>query len=122
MTFIRSTSIVTDTALTVDNLTGGTNGKVVRISGSNTVTNAANTDSAVQLNAVLIKQNNVYYASGVITGFTSLSAGSPYFLGSDGSLVSTPPSPSGSTRVLYLGFALNPTDFMFRPGVPISGV
>jgi hypothetical protein len=122
MTFIRSTSIVTDTAITVDNLTGGTNGKVVRVSGSNTVTNAANTDSAVQLNAVLIKQNNVYYASGVITGFTSLSAGSPYFLGVDGSLVSTPPTPSGSTRVLYLGFALNTTDLLFRPGTPISGV
>jgi hypothetical protein len=122
MTFIRSTSIVTDTAITVDNLTGGTNGKVVRVSGSNTVSNAANTDSAVQLNAVLIKQNNVYYASGVITGFTSLSAGSPYFLGVDGSLVSTPPTPSGSTRVLYLGFALNTTDLLFRPGTPISGV
>jgi hypothetical protein len=122
MTFIRSTSIVTDTAITVDNLTGGTNGKVVRVSGSNTVSDAANTDSAVQLNAVLIKQNNVYYASGVITGFTSLSAGSPYFLGVDGSLVSTPPTPSGSTRVLYLGFALNTTDLLFRPGTPISGV
>jgi hypothetical protein len=122
MSFIRSTSIVTDTAITVGNLTGGTNGKVVRISGSNTVTNAANTDSAVQLNSVLIKQNNVYYASGVVTGFSSLSAGSPYFLASDGTITSAPPTPSSSVRVLYLGFALNTTDLLFRPGTPISGV
>lgn len=122
MTFIRSTSVVTDTAITVGNLTGGTNGKVVRVSGSNTVTNAANTDTAVQLNAVLLKQNNVYYASGVVSGFTSLSAGSPYFLASDGSLTSSPPTPTSSVRVLYLGFALNSTDLLFRPGTPISGV
>jgi hypothetical protein len=122
MTFIRSTSVVTDTAITVGNLTGGTNGKVVRISGSNTVTNASNTDTAVQLNAILIKQNNVYYASGVVTGFTSLSAGSPYFLASDGTLTSAPPTPTASTRVLFLGFALNTTDLLFRPGTPISGV
>lgn len=122
MTFIRSTSVVTDTAITVGNLTGGTNGKVVRVSGSNTVTNAANTDTAVQLNAVLLKQNNVYYATGVVTGFTSLSAGSPYFLASDGSLTSSPPTPTSSVRVLYLGFALNSTDLLFRPGTPISGV
>jgi hypothetical protein len=74
------------------------------------------------LNAVLIKQNNVYYASGVITGFSSLAAGSPYFLGTDGSLTSSPPTPTSSVRVLYLGFALNATDLLFRPGTPISGV
>lgn len=121
MAFIKSTSIVTDTAITVPNLTGGTNGKVVRINGTNSVTNAANTDSAVQLNSVLIKQNDSYYASGVVSGFTSLSPGSPYFLASDGTLTSTPPVPTASVRVLYVGFALNTTDILFRPGTPISG-
>lgn len=122
MTFIRSTSVVTDTAITVGNLTGGTNGKVVRITGSNTASDASNTDTAVQLNSVLLKQNNVYYASGVVSGFSSLSAGSPYFLASDGTLTSAPPAPSSTVRVLYLGFALNSTDLLFRPGTPISGV
>lgn len=122
MSFIRSTSVVTDTAITVGNLSGGTNGRVVRMSGSNTVTNAANTDTGVQLNSVLLKQNNVYYASGVVSGFTSLSAGSPYFLASDGTLTSSPPTPTSSVRVLYVGFALNATDLLFRPGTPISGV
>ena len=58
MAFIKSTSVVTDTAITVPNLTGGTNGRVVRVNGTNSVTNALNTDSAVQLNSVLIKQND----------------------------------------------------------------
>lgn len=119
--FITSTSVITDTAITVPNLTGGTNGKVVRVNGSNTVTDAFNSASAVQLNAVLIKMDNIYYAAGVVSGFTSLSAGSPYFLGADGSITSTPPTPSTTTRVLYLGFALNTTTLLFRPGIPISG-
>lgn len=119
--FIRSTSTITDVALTVPNLTGGTNGKVVRIDGTNVVTNALNTDSAVQLNTVLIKQNDTYYAGGLVSGFTSLSPGSPYFLASDGSITSTPPIPTASVRVLFLGFAINTTDLLFRPGTPISG-
>lgn len=121
MTFIKSTSVITDTALTVPNLTGGTDGKVVRVNGANTVVNASNGDSAVQLNAVLLKQNGIYYSAGVVPGFTSLTSGSPYFLSSDGSLTSTPPVPSTTVRVLYLGFALNTTDLVFRPGIPISG-
>lgn len=121
MSFIKSTSTVTDTALTVPGLTGGTNGRVVRISGSNTATDASSADSAVQLNSVLIKQNDTYYSSGLVTGFTSLSSGSPYFLASDGTPTSTPPTPTASVRVLYLGFAINTTDLMFRPGTPISG-
>jgi hypothetical protein len=121
MPFIKSTSIITSTAVIVSSLTGGTNGKVVRVDGENTVTDASNTDSVTQLNAVLIKIENIYYASGVISGFTSLSAGSPYFLGSDGSIVSTPPTPSATVRALYIGFAINSTDLVFRPGIPISG-
>lgn len=119
--FIRSSSTITDIALTVPNLTGGTNGRVVRISGTNIATTALNTDSAVQLNAVLLKQNDIFYAGGVVSGFTNLSAGSPYFLAADGTITSTAPVPTSTTRVLYLGFALNSTDLLFRPGTPISG-
>lgn len=121
MGFIASTSVVTDIALTVPNLSGGTNGKVVRISGSNTATDAANTDSAVQLNTVLIKMGGSYYAAGVVDGFTSLSPGSPYFLSTAGDITATPPTPSSTVRVLYLGFALNTTTLLFRPGIPITG-
>lgn len=121
MPFIKSTSVITDIAITVPGLTGGTNGKVVRVNGENTTVNALNTDSVSQLNAVLIKMGDIYYAAGVVSGFTSLSAGSPYFLGSDGSIVSTPPTPTTSVRALYLGFAINSTDLVLRPGIPISG-
>ena len=121
MPFVKSTSTITSTAVTVPGLTGGTNGKVVRISGENTVVNAANTDSVSQLNTVLLKVDNVYYASGVVGGLTSLAAGSPYFLASDGTLTSTPPTPTSLVRALYLGLAINTTELVFRPGIPISG-
>jgi hypothetical protein len=121
MTFVKSTSTVTDTAITVPSLTGGTDGKVVRISGSNSCTDASSGDSAVQLNAILLKQNGIYYASGVVPGFTSLSAGSPYFLAANGSITSSPPTPTSTVRTVFLGFAINSTDFLFKPGTPISG-
>lgn len=122
MSFIKSTGVITDIALTVPNLTGGTNGRVVRINGSNTVTDASNTDTPVQLNALLFKQGNIYYAGGLITGLSSLSAGSPYFLNTTGVITSTPPTPTSSVRVVFIGFAINTTDLVFRPGTPISGV
>lgn len=122
MSFIKSTGIITDVAITVPNLTGGTDARVVRVNGSNTVVDAANTDSAVELNSLLFKQNGIYYAAGLITGLSSLSAGSPYFLSTLGNITSTPPVPSISVRVVYIGFAINTTDLIFRPGMPISGV
>ena len=119
--FITTTSVITDVAITVPNLTGGTNQRVVRINGTNTVVDAANSDTVSQLNTVLIKTGDVYYAGGVVTGFTGLSAGSSYFLSTAGNITATPPTPTASVRVLYLGFALNTTDLLFRPGIPITG-
>jgi hypothetical protein len=121
MGFIKSTSQITDRAITVSNLTGGTNGKIVRVNGNNTVTDAAWTDTASQLNAVLFKQAGVYYASGVIPGIGGLTAGSAYFLGEFGALTTNPPTPSSTVRVLFIGFALNTSDLLLRPGIPISG-
>lgn len=121
MAFIKSTSQVTDTAITVDGLTGGTNGNVVRVTGNNTVTDCAWTDTAAQLNSVLFKQGGIYYAAGVIPGIGGLTAGASYFLGETGGLTSAPPTPSSTVRVLFLGFALNGNDLLFRPGIPISG-
>ena len=121
MSFVKSTNVVTNTAITVDGLSGGTNGKVVRISGANTVTNAASSNSVSQLNTVLFKQGDLYYGEGVIAGLSGLSSGASYFLGSDGSPTASPPTPSASVRSLYIGFALNTTDLYFRPSIPISG-
>ena len=121
MSFVKSTNVVTNTAITVDGLSGGTNGKVVRISGANTVTNAASSNSVSQLNTVLFKQGDLYYGEGVITGLSGLSSGASYFLGSDGSPTASPPTPTASVRSLYIGFALNTTDLYFRPSIPISG-
>lgn len=119
--FITSTSVVTDVALTVPNLSGGTNGKVVRINGTNTCVDAANSDTVSQLNTVLIRMHDEFYAAGVVSGFAGLNPGSSYFLGLAGGISATPPIPTTSVRVLYLGFALNNTDLLFRPGIPITG-
>jgi hypothetical protein len=121
MAFVKSTSLITSTAITVDGLSGGTNGKVVRINGNNTVTDTTWGDTASQLNAVLLKVDGIYYAGGVVPGLSGLTAGSPYFLGEFGGLTSNPPTPSSTIRVLFLGFALNTSDLLFRPGIPISG-
>jgi len=121
MAFVKSTSTISSNSVTVSGLSGGTNGKVVRISAANTAADAANTDTSLQLQSVLIKINDVYYSSGVVSGFTGLSPGSPYYLAADGNLTPTPPSPSSSVRVLFMGFALNTTDLLMRVGTPISG-
>lgn len=122
MSFFTATQATTQTAVTVTGLTGGTNGKVVRISGSNQVVDASYNNTTTQLNAVLLKSGDVYYASGVVPGFSGLTAGTSYFLASDGTLSASPPTPSSTVRILYLGFAINTTTIVFRPGIPISGV
>lgn len=119
--FVTSTSVVTDIAISVPNLTGGDNTKVVRISGTNQVINASQTDTTSQLNTVLIKMHDEYYALGVVSGYTSLNPGASYFLGINGAITATPPTPTSSVRVLYIGFAINTTDLFLRPGIPISG-
>lgn len=119
--FITTTSVITDTAITVPNLTGGDNGKVVRLNGTNSCVNASSGDTTSQLNTVLVKMADQYYAGGVVPGFTGLNPGSSYFLTTFGNITATPPTPTISVRVLYLGFALNTTDLLFRPGIPITG-
>jgi len=121
MSFVKSTNVITDVALTVSGLTGGTNGKIVRINGTNTVTDADSSDTSIQLNNVLIKINDIYYSWGLVQGFTGLSAGSTLFLAADGTPTSSPPTPSTTVRSLFIGFAVNSTDIIFRPGTPISG-
>jgi hypothetical protein len=121
MAFVKSTNIITDTALTVAGLSGGSNGKVVRISGNNTVTNASYNDTAAQLNAVLFRNDGIFYAAGVVPNVGGLTAGTAYFIDEFGGLTASPPSPSSTIRVLFIGFGINTTDLLFRPGIPISG-
>jgi len=121
MAFVKSTSTLSADAVTVPGLSGGDNGKVVRMTGANTLTNAANTDTVTQLMSLLIKISGEYYASGTVSGFTGLTPGSPYFLDATGGIVSSPPTPSSTTRAVTIGFAINSTDIVFRPGIPISG-
>lgn len=121
MSFFTASQATTQVAQTVPNLTGGTNGKVVRISASNTCVDASYNNTTTQLNAVLLKSGGVYYSAGVVDGFSGLTAGASYFLGSDGSITSSPPTPSASVRVLFVGFALNATTLLFKPSIPISG-
>lgn len=121
MSFFTATQATTQIAQTVPNLTGGTNGKVVRISSSNICVDASSNNSATQLNAVLLKSGDVYYSSGLVDGFTSLTPGASYFLSANGSITNAPPTPGTSTRVLFVGFAVNATTLLFKPGIPISG-
>ncbi len=121
MAFYTSTQATTQIAQTVPNLTGGTNGKVVRISASNTCVDATNLNTVSQLNAVLIKMGNVYYSSGLVDGFTGLVPGTSYFLSTGGDITSTPPVPSGSVRSLFIGYAVNSTALVFKPMIPITG-
>jgi len=121
MSFYTSTQATTQIAQTVPNLSGGTNGRVVRVSADNICVDASYNNTASQLNAVLIKQGDVYYSSGIVSGFTGLTPGSSYFLASDGSLTATPPTPTSSVRSLFIGFSVNSTSIIFRPGIPITG-
>lgn len=121
MAFVKSTSTLSADAITVPNISGGDNGKVVRITGANTAVNASNTDTSTQLQAVLVKIGGEYYAAGVVSGFSGLTPGSPYYLGTTGDLVASPPTPTTTTRALFIGFAINTTDIVMRPGIPISG-
>jgi hypothetical protein len=121
MTFIKSTSQLTSIAITIGNLVGGSNGKVVRINGNNAVTNASHLDTAAQLNSVLFRQDGIFYASGVVPNIGGLVAGASYFLDEFGGLTSTPAAPTSTIRVLFIGFGLNTTDLLLRPGIPISG-
>lgn len=121
MAFVKSTSTTTAEAITVSGLSGGTNGKCVRVTTNNTATDCTYNDSVSQLNSVLFKNNDTYYGYGVIGGLTGLSAGSIYFLGSDGTPTTTAPTISSTVRALSIGFAINGTTLFFRPGIVISG-
>lgn len=121
MAFVKSTSTTTAEAITVSGLSGGTNGRCVRITTNNTVVDATYNDTVAQLQTILLKQNDTYYASGAVGGFTGLTSGASYFLGSNGAPTASVPTPSSTVRALYIGFAINSTTLIFKPSIVITG-
>lgn len=103
---------------------GGTNGRVVRLSGANTWVDASNTDQPVQLYraALLYKQNNRYFKPGtLITGLVGLIPGTMYYLGVGGVLTATYVEPTQTVRSVPIGIAYSATTLMFEPGIVITG-
>lgn len=103
---------------------GGTIGNFVRFSSANTLTDAANTHTPLQLSQIFYKATEGYYSRGLIGGFSGLTANAPYYLGSTpGSKTSTQPTvtPGGSTALVLLGTAASTTTFFMSPRLIAHG-
>jgi len=101
---------------------GGTNGKIVRMSAANTWVDASNADTIDQLVGLMYKLDGQYRPSGsIITGLSSLTGGSVYYLSTGGGITATAPTPSASLRRVVVGKALNATTLYFCPMTPIGG-
>lgn len=103
----------------VSSSTGGSNNKIVRVSGSGTVTNASRTDTNAQLRTVMCKgSDGIVYYPGREVPFTGAVAGSSYFLHTSGDITTTPPTVDAGTGVKSLPVGFSPaTDILyFDPG------
>lgn len=102
---------------------GGTDGKIVRLSAANTWTDASQADTAVQLSVMAFKQGGFYYPPGsFINGLSSLTAGTTYFLDTAGGWTASDPTPSSSLRRVAVLFANSTTSALFNPDTIIGGV
>ncbi len=103
--------------------TGGGTGKVVRLSSSNTFTNASNTDTEVQLTLISYLNGSAYFTgAGLITGLSGLTTGAVYFLGTAGAMLSwtggalpVTVTPGGTTKLIRLGVAPSTTSLFWQP-------
>lgn len=101
---------------------GGTDGKIVRLSAANTWTDASNADTLDQLALVAFRVGGRYLPAGSpITGLSGLSAFTTYYLGTGGAITSTAPTPSSTVRRLCVGRSMSTTSLLFCPGIPIGG-
>ena len=108
--------------LTPTSQSGGTDGKVVRVSAANTWVDASQADSIDQLVGLMFKAGGFYYPPGsIITGLSSLTAGSVYYLSTGGSITTTAPTPSSTVRRVVVGKAISTTALLFAPATPIGG-
>lgn len=118
--WVNSTPSGGDTS--IPGQSGGSNGQVVRYSSASTWAAASNTDGVAALTGLLFKQGGNYYASGsLITGLSSLTSGSVYYLSTSGNITTTAPTPSSTVRLVVIGKAVSTTTLLFQPGTPITG-
>lgn len=101
---------------------GGTVGKVVRLSAANTWVDASQADTIDQLAVVAFKEAAALYVLSGRVALAGLTAAIPYYLSTAGAVTSVAPPVSGSVRRLTLGVALSTTEFLFRPSMPLGGV
>jgi hypothetical protein len=118
-------SNATTAAQVVSGQSGGTDGRVVRMTASaNTWQDAVAGDTAAQLESLLFKSGGNYYKPGsLITGLSGLVAGANYWLNASTSpqLGTSALDPTASIRQVYIGKALSTTTLLFNPDRPIGG-
>lgn len=109
-------------ALTTTAVAGGSSSNVVRVSGSGTVTAAANTDDPGNLLFLLAKgSDGTIYLPGAIVPFSGVAAGTKYFLGTAGALTSIGPTPTSSVANVPIGIGVATNSLFFHPQRPIGG-
>lgn len=111
---------VRNLGLRLSGQSGGTNDKVVRLTTTaNTWTDASNADTADQLATLAFKSGGEYIMPGqFVTGLSSLTAGSTYYLSTGGDITATAPTPSASLRLVKIGKAYSTTALLFQPQEP----
>lgn len=105
----------------VRGLSGGSDGRVVRISTANTCVNAINTETGLQLSSLLYRSGGKYYRPGtLVPSLSGLVAGQTYFLGDNTTpLLSTPVAIGSSKQSVFIGTAVSTTSLFFEPGKPV---
>jgi hypothetical protein len=102
---------------------GGTTGRVVRVSAADTWADAVSSDTAAQLARLAFKQaSGVYVIEGLITGLSGRTVGATQFLSNvpSSQFTEAPPTLPGSLRRVPLGVALSATTVLFHPGLVIG--
>lgn len=101
---------------------GGTVGKVVRLSAANTWVDASQADTIDQLAVLAYKESaSAYVLLGLCTGLSGLTAGAVYYLSTSGNITTTAPTPSSTVRRRPVGVALSTTTLLIQPHLVVGG-
>ena len=100
-------------------LSGGGNSKVLRPNGTGAVTEAANTDSLAALFPLYWRGPDGLLYNGRQEVPGTFAAGSNYWLGTSGNVLTAPPTITTSVASLYLGFAPTTAKLWFSPSAPV---
>jgi hypothetical protein len=121
-TMLRESATLTLTAS--ESLSGGALVNIWDETGTPSVRNATNGSSGKECDGFVLDTATAassvqVYFEGVVSGLTSLTVGSRYYLGVDGALTTTPPSetdPANVGKVIqYIGRAISETELAFEP-------